>query len=193
MTADLVKHGLVVEHTDRNHRHVHVVVNRVSPEDGRVASKSHDALKLSAWAERYERARGEIAVPGRVVAREARERYAGVVAAMMPKNAVPEDRRRIRAAACEQHPLPPRERARGGGRPRRTDAQRRDWNEQYRRERTEQPSPAERREQRRLIAGRHRLDAWAEAWRMLVQRLEREPEAPAEAAPRSGEMADIHD
>ena len=41
------RQALVVEHTDRAHRHVHVVVNRVSPEDGRAASCSNDARTLS--------------------------------------------------------------------------------------------------------------------------------------------------
>ncbi len=180
------RQALVVEHTHCAYCHVHVVVNRVSFEDGRAASCAHDARKLSAWAERYERDHGGIAVSGRVAAREARERYAGVVAALTPKDAAPEDRRRICAAVREQHPLPPRERVRGAGRPPRTEEQRRDWAEQYRRERAEQPLPAERREQRRLITGRHRLDAWAEAWQAQAQRLEREPEAPAEAALATG-------
>ena len=43
------RQAIVVEHTDRKHRHVHVVVNRVSPEDGRAASISNDARTLSRW------------------------------------------------------------------------------------------------------------------------------------------------
>lgn len=59
------RQALVVEHTDRAHRHVHVVVNRVSPEDGRAASCSNDARTLSRWAQTWEREQGRIRCPGR--------------------------------------------------------------------------------------------------------------------------------
>ncbi len=59
------RQALVVEHTDRAHRHVHVVVNRVSPEDGRAASCSNDARTLSRWAQTWEREQGRVRCPGR--------------------------------------------------------------------------------------------------------------------------------
>ena len=59
------RQALVVEHTDCAHRHVHVVVNRVSPEDGRAASSSHDARTLSRWAQTWERERGRVRCPAR--------------------------------------------------------------------------------------------------------------------------------
>ena len=47
------RQALVVAHNDTRHPHVHVVVNRVSAENGRAASRGNDRLKLSRWAERW--------------------------------------------------------------------------------------------------------------------------------------------
>ena len=52
-------------HRDRDHAHVHVLTNRVR-EDGRAASVSNDAHKLSRWAEEYERDHGGIIVRSRL-------------------------------------------------------------------------------------------------------------------------------
>ena len=52
------RQAVVVAHNDTDHRHLHVVVNRVSAEDGRAANRSNDRLKLSRWAERWEREHG---------------------------------------------------------------------------------------------------------------------------------------
>ena len=53
------RQALIVCHTDRDHPHVHVIVNRVSPEDGRMLPTGNDRLKLSQWALGYRQARGE--------------------------------------------------------------------------------------------------------------------------------------
>jgi hypothetical protein len=45
---------------------VHVIVNRVHPVTGKAATFSNSMLKLSEWAEAYERERGEILCPRRV-------------------------------------------------------------------------------------------------------------------------------
>lgn len=52
--------AMIVCHNDEPHPHIHVIVNRVSPEDGRMLSTSNDRVKLSQWAEAYERERGRI-------------------------------------------------------------------------------------------------------------------------------------
>ena len=52
------RQALVVAHNDTRHPHVHVVVNRVSAENGRAATRGNDRLKLSRWAERWEREHG---------------------------------------------------------------------------------------------------------------------------------------
>ena len=53
------RQALIVCHTDRPHPHVHVILNRVSPEDGRMLTTGNDRLKLSQWALGYRQARGE--------------------------------------------------------------------------------------------------------------------------------------
>lgn len=64
---------LVAAHTDKQ-PHLHLVINRVSPTDGRMLNPSHPKLKLSAWAEAYERERGKIYCPARVANNAARRR-----------------------------------------------------------------------------------------------------------------------
>jgi len=58
--------ALLVSHNDEPHPHVHVIVNRVSPDDGIAAKLSNDRLVLSAWAEVYERRQGQIRCEQRV-------------------------------------------------------------------------------------------------------------------------------
>ena len=58
--------AVLVAHRDGTTPHVHVVANRVSVEDGRAAPLSQSRLKLSRWAEAYERKQGHIRCPRRV-------------------------------------------------------------------------------------------------------------------------------
>lgn len=53
------RQALIVCHTDEPHPHVHVILNRVSPQDGRMLGTSNDRLKLSEWALAYRKRRGE--------------------------------------------------------------------------------------------------------------------------------------
>ena len=50
---------LIVSHRD-GQPHVHVIANRVDPENGKAAGLSRSKLRLSKWAEDYERGRGKI-------------------------------------------------------------------------------------------------------------------------------------
>lgn len=68
--------AVIVAHTDQKHPHVHVIVNRVNPNDGRMLSTSNDRLKLSDWANQYERERGQILTPAREEKRQLREQFA---------------------------------------------------------------------------------------------------------------------
>ena len=68
------RQALIVCHTDESHPHVHVIVNRVSMEDGRAANMRGDHLKLSAWAESWEKRHGKIWCEARVQNNERRER-----------------------------------------------------------------------------------------------------------------------
>ena len=56
----------MVSHTDREHPHIHVIVNIVDPETGKAHSLSFSRKKLSEWAENYERERGKIYCDQRV-------------------------------------------------------------------------------------------------------------------------------
>ena len=56
--------ALIVSHRD-GQPHVHVIANRVDPESGKAAGLSRSQLRLSKWAERYEREQGKIRCPAR--------------------------------------------------------------------------------------------------------------------------------
>ncbi|UJP00091.1 MAG: relaxase/mobilization nuclease domain-containing protein [Nitrosomonas sp.] len=58
--------ALFIAHNDTNHPHIHVIVNRIHPETGIVNTHSNDQLKLSKWAEAYEKKEGQIRCPQRV-------------------------------------------------------------------------------------------------------------------------------
>lgn len=65
---------LIVSHNDEPQPHVHVMVNRVSPTDGRMLSSSFEKLKSSRWAQAYEEERGKIYCHERVINNAARDR-----------------------------------------------------------------------------------------------------------------------
>ena len=56
--------ALIVSHRD-GQPHVHVIANRVDPESGQAAGLNRSKLKLSKWAEEYEREQGKIRCPAR--------------------------------------------------------------------------------------------------------------------------------
>ncbi|WP_420448995.1 relaxase/mobilization nuclease domain-containing protein [Candidatus Palauibacter sp.] len=64
--------ALVVAHEDTRHPHVHVVANRVDPETGKAATLGNSKLRLSRWAEGYEREQGRIRCEERVKNNERR-------------------------------------------------------------------------------------------------------------------------
>ena len=57
--------AFIVQHTDADHMHVHVVVNRVDPETGKVVSLSNNQRALDRFCYDYERASGQIVSPNR--------------------------------------------------------------------------------------------------------------------------------
>ena len=58
--------ALFVGHNDEPHPHIHVIVNRVHPETGIAAPLKKDFLKLSTWAEEFEKQQGLIRCEQRV-------------------------------------------------------------------------------------------------------------------------------
>ena len=63
---------LMVAHNDEPHPHLHLIVGRVHAKTGIMATLSKDYLKLSRWAEDYERRQGEIRCDQRVENNEKR-------------------------------------------------------------------------------------------------------------------------
>lgn len=64
--------ALIVCHNDEPHPHVHVIVNRVHPTEGRAHEPSYPKKLLSKWAQAYEEKRGKIFCPQRVINNEKR-------------------------------------------------------------------------------------------------------------------------
>ena len=56
---------VIVCHRNQPHPHVHCILNRVDPADGRMAVLSKDRERLSQWAHGYERERGPLLTPKR--------------------------------------------------------------------------------------------------------------------------------
>ncbi len=66
------RQAMIVAHNDEDHPHVHVLINRVSPQDGRHLSSSKEKLKLSEWAQAYEEQTG-IYCENRIINNEMRK------------------------------------------------------------------------------------------------------------------------
>ncbi|MCA9303411.1 MAG: relaxase/mobilization nuclease domain-containing protein [Phycisphaerales bacterium] len=66
--------ALIVGHADTKQPHIHIVICRPSPHDGRLLDSKYEKLKLSKFAEKYERERGAIQCPNRVINNAARKR-----------------------------------------------------------------------------------------------------------------------
>ena len=101
------RQALIVAHGDRPHAHAHVIVNRVSPETGKAASLSRSRMKLSKWAEDYERSQGRIRCQHRVWNNEKRARGERVA----PQRRIPHARfQRERQSAPARRRAPDRAR-----------------------------------------------------------------------------------
>ena len=68
--------AVFAEHVDTDHRHLHIVASRVCPTTGRTVNTGRDKLKLSQWAETWERDHGRIRVPNRVARAKVRSQNA---------------------------------------------------------------------------------------------------------------------
>lgn len=55
----LSKHQMyMVEHKDEDHKHMHIVVNLVNPENGKIANLKSDMKRLDRWSNEYEKENG---------------------------------------------------------------------------------------------------------------------------------------
>ncbi len=92
--------AVAVVHNDSKALHVHVVVNRIHPGHGVMLPSSRDYLKLSKWAERFEREHGGLVVDQRAVNNEERAKGKRVYDKKRP----PRDAYELEKAARENHP-----------------------------------------------------------------------------------------
>ncbi len=104
--------ALIVAHEDTRHPHVHVIANRVDPETGKAATLGNSKLRLSRWAEGYEREQGRIRCERRVENNE-RRRAGGQV--LRPAGDRPRHWARVRREGMQPG------RARRARKPRRED------------------------------------------------------------------------
>lgn len=79
------RQAIIVRHTDTANPHVHVMVNRVSPETGVAAGLSNSKTILQDWALEYQRARGQTHCPAREENRKRREQGETVRAPRKPR------------------------------------------------------------------------------------------------------------
>ena len=66
--------AMYVIHSDEPQPHIHALICRTSPEDGRMLSSSKEKLALSKWAETYEKERGHVYCEERVMNNASRRR-----------------------------------------------------------------------------------------------------------------------
>ncbi len=94
--------AVIICHRDTAHPHVHVVVNRVDPNTGKMHPFGNDVHKLDEWAAKYERERGQIVSPNRDAKHEERKRQraapVSAKAAFAPKASPPATAAKSRAA-----------------------------------------------------------------------------------------------
>ena len=123
-----------VRHDDTDHAHVHIVVNRVCWRDGRTVRMLNDRRKLSAWALRHERERGQVRVETRVQ-RQAWRATAQALHRDRHTACVVGDTIAIgrlqRQLADHAQAWPRSEPSRGPGREARTDRDREEWTQLF--------------------------------------------------------------
>ena len=152
-------------HTDKGHEHLHVIVCRVDPANGRaIEAKRAEILALSQWAENWERNHGGIQIEARAernAARLDREIIAdGLTAAGQERWEADREARR-----CV--PLPPTEnrcRRPGPGRPEHSDKDRREWAAIYQRHASADVDVRAQRRERCALARRQRRRRAVRQW-----------------------------
>lgn len=95
--------AVLIAHQDTKHPHVHVVVNRVNPETGRMETiQRPKVMALDKWADRYERERGNIVSPNRAAKYDEIERRKEKYPDPEKRKAYIEEGKRRRAAEAEE-------------------------------------------------------------------------------------------
>lgn len=98
--------AVVVCHTDQKHPHLHIILNRVDPSTGKMHGFNHSKLKLSDWANQYERERGQIVTPKREEKRQIRADFAKAQEAKAERspNRKPRQERQPRPVSSSANP-----------------------------------------------------------------------------------------
>jgi hypothetical protein len=98
--------AIFVAHNDEDYAHVHIVASKINPETGRAYDLKSNYLKLSAWAEGYERENGGIISTRRVIANELRDaianQNAGAVLEALTKQRATFTSRQVETALAKQ-------------------------------------------------------------------------------------------
>lgn len=95
--------AIIICHNDTRHPHVHVVVNRVNPENGKLAKCGpNENRALDRWAYEYERDRGNIVSPNRAEKHERQDR-------MKKRYSADERRNHVRRKKSENARYSPRQ------------------------------------------------------------------------------------
>ena len=161
---------IVVGHDDP-HNSYHLVGCRIDPETGKAAKLAHTGLKLSRWAEQWEREHGGIRVLNRVKRRKVRERNARVLERCKKEGREP-GRGELRA----QPPMAPRRgRDHRGRSVRRTHQENREFTELQNRHRQEKTPQGQSRAERFELHVRHVV---ARGERVIGNRPIEQPEVP---------------
>lgn len=66
--------AMMIAHHDEPHAHLHIIVNRVHPDTGKMVNIDFDKMRLSRWAEAYEKEHGRIYCEKRVENNARREK-----------------------------------------------------------------------------------------------------------------------
>ena len=144
-------YALIVAHTDTDHPHAHVVFCRIDPETGKAAKLSYSGMRLSSWAERWERKHDGIRIENRVARRKVREHNKQVMEKAQRAG------RDVDPADLEKMPpmAPARTRDPHGNSVQRTPDERQDLTDLYARHRTENTPNAQRKTERLELAISH--------------------------------------
>lgn len=85
--------ALAIEHTDENHKHVHVMVNLINPEDGTTPKLSYTKKNLRKWANKFEQTHGLKVSEGSRANEEKRRNGEQVNARRKPRNVYEQEKR----------------------------------------------------------------------------------------------------
>lgn len=85
--------ALAIEHTDGDHKHIHVMVNLINPEDGTTPKLSYTKKNLRKWANKFEQTHGLKVTEGSRINEQKRQNGEEVNARRKPRNVYEQEKR----------------------------------------------------------------------------------------------------